>query len=103
METHANRIAQTAREHARLSGIHIDLKDRGRTAPFPPKLAEAGRPPVFLAAGIAAETYVVAQKVFEDVSWCMTGALATFGGMIFLWYAVPLLLKARIRRAALPL
>jgi len=59
--------------------------------------------PVFLAAGIAAETYVVAQKVFEDVSWCMTGALATFGGMIFLWYAVPLFLKARIRRAALPL
>jgi hypothetical protein len=59
--------------------------------------------PVFLAAGIAAETYVVAQKVFEDVSWCMTGALATFGGMIFLWYAVPLLATAKSRRAAIPL
>jgi hypothetical protein len=50
--------------------------------------------PIFLAAGISAESYVVFQKVLED-----EGRSAIFAGVTFLaitacWYAVPLLMRS---------
>jgi hypothetical protein len=54
--------------------------------------------PCFLAAGIAAETFVVLQKVSENAGWASIGALASFIALISLWYAIPVWLRIRLKR-----
>lgn len=54
--------------------------------------------PLFLAGGIAAETYVVMQKVFEGQGWVITSSVASFLVLITFWYAVPLALRMRLKR-----
>jgi hypothetical protein len=56
--------------------------------------------PLFLAAGIALESWVVVNKVVDDVAWSTAGAAAAFLILILCWYALPLLLRAAKRRAA---
>jgi hypothetical protein len=56
--------------------------------------------PLFLAAGIALESWVVLNKVTDDAAWSSAGAAAAFLVLILCWYAVPLLLRAVNRRAA---
>jgi hypothetical protein len=51
--------------------------------------------PVFLAGGIALETYVVVLKVYESEAWAAAGAAAGFLVLIALWYALPLALRDR--------
>ena len=50
--------------------------------------------PVFLAAGISAESYVIFQKVIGDEARSAIGAVATFLGIAACWYGVPLLLRS---------
>ena len=64
--------------------------------------------PLFLAAGIGAESWVVLQKVIDDALWSAAGAAAAFLALVTCWYAIPLLLRgagkpksARGRLAAL--
>jgi len=54
--------------------------------------------PGFLAAGIAAETFVVLHKVFESSGWAGMAALASFVALIGLWYAIPAWLRLRLER-----
>jgi hypothetical protein len=54
--------------------------------------------PCFLAAGIAAETFVVLQKVSENAGWASIGALVSFVVLIGLWYAIPAWLRMRLKR-----
>ena len=54
--------------------------------------------PCFLAAGIAAETFVVLQKVSPDTGWAPVGAVLSFVTLISLWYAIPAWLRVRLRR-----
>ena len=54
--------------------------------------------PLFLAAGIATETYVVLQKVAENSLGSLAGASLTFFIFMLCWYALPLLLKYTLRR-----
>lgn len=49
--------------------------------------------PIFLAAGISAESYVVFQKVLEDEGRSAIGAGATFVTIAACWYAMPLLMR----------
>jgi len=49
--------------------------------------------PVFLAAGISAENYVVFQKVIGDEARSAVGAVATFLTIMSCWYAVPLWMR----------
>jgi hypothetical protein len=49
--------------------------------------------PGFLAAGIAAETFVVLHKVSSNAGWAAIGALLGFVALIGLWYAVPAWLR----------
>jgi hypothetical protein len=56
--------------------------------------------PVFLASGIATETYVVLQKVIDSAGWSAAAACLTFFIIAFCWYAVPLMLRNRSRRDA---
>jgi hypothetical protein len=51
--------------------------------------------PVFLAAGISAESYVVFQKVIGDESRSAIGAAATLLTIAACWYAVPLWMRSR--------
>lgn len=51
--------------------------------------------PIFLAAGISAESYVVFQKVIGDEGRSAIGAAATFLTITSCWYAVPLLMRSR--------
>ena len=51
--------------------------------------------PVFLAAGIAGELYVVMHKVVADDAWAATGGIASFVLLILLWYGLPLALRSR--------
>lgn len=51
--------------------------------------------PIFLAAGISAENYVVFQKVIDDEGHSAIGAGATFFVIAACWYAVPLLIRGR--------
>lgn len=55
--------------------------------------------PLFLAGGIATETYVVLQKVIDNMGWSSIGACATFFVLVLYWYALPLILKTTRRRA----
>jgi hypothetical protein len=50
--------------------------------------------PIFLAAGISAESYVVFQKVIGDVGRSAIFAVATFLTIAACWYAVPLLMRS---------
>jgi hypothetical protein len=50
--------------------------------------------PIFLAAGISAESYVVFQKVIGDEGRSAIGAGATFLTIAACWYAVPLLMRS---------
>ena len=50
--------------------------------------------PIFLAAGISAESYVVFQKVIGDEGRSAIGAAATFLTITACWYAVPLLMRS---------
>lgn len=50
--------------------------------------------PIFLAAGISAEGYVVLQKVIGDERLSAIGAGATFLAITALWYAVPLAVRS---------
>jgi hypothetical protein len=50
--------------------------------------------PIFLAGGIASETYVVLQKVLTDTAWSAMGGGATFIVIVLCWYAIPLFLRA---------
>jgi Family of unknown function (DUF6328) len=50
--------------------------------------------PVFLAGGIATESYVVLQKVINEAGWSAAGACATFLVIALCWYALPVLLRA---------
>jgi hypothetical protein len=54
--------------------------------------------PGFLAAGIAAETFVVLHKVSPNAGWAAIGALASFVALIGLWYAIPAWLRIRLER-----
>jgi hypothetical protein len=54
--------------------------------------------PCLLAAGIAAETFVVLQKVSGNAGWAAIGALASFVALIGLWYAIPAWLRMRLKR-----
>jgi hypothetical protein len=58
--------------------------------------------PLFLAAGIATETYVVLQKVINDSLWSTAGACGTFFIFVLCWYALPLFLRyaARARKSS---
>jgi hypothetical protein len=63
--------------------------------------------PLFLAGGIATETYVVLQKVIENSLWSVAGACGTLFVFILCWYALPLVLKytaraRKLRRASTP-
>ena len=49
--------------------------------------------PLFLAGGIATETFVVLQKVTENSRWSIAGACGTFFIFMLCWYALPLALK----------
>jgi hypothetical protein len=50
--------------------------------------------PLFLAGGIALETYVVTQKVYENEAWIAAGsAAANLLILLLLWYALPLMLR----------
>ena len=55
--------------------------------------------PFFLAGGIATETYVVLQKVIEDIGWSAVGACAAFLVIVLCWYALPVLLRASGKNA----
>jgi hypothetical protein len=55
--------------------------------------------PLFLAGGIATETYVVLQKVIENSLWSGAGACGTFIIFMLCWYALPLILKYMPPRA----
>jgi hypothetical protein len=54
--------------------------------------------PCFLAAGLAAETFVVLQKVFSGATWAAIGAALSFVALISLWYAIPAWLRIRLKR-----
>jgi hypothetical protein len=54
--------------------------------------------PGFLAAGIAAETFVVLHKVSSNAAWPPIGALISFAALIGLWYALPAWLRIRLER-----
>jgi hypothetical protein len=54
--------------------------------------------PCFLAAGIAAETFVVLQKVSGNAGWAPMGALVSFVALTSLWYAIPAWLRMRLKR-----
>jgi hypothetical protein len=54
--------------------------------------------PGFLAAGIAAETFVVLHKVSSNAGWAAMAALASFVVVIGLWYVVPAWLRIRLKR-----
>ena len=54
--------------------------------------------PCFLAAGIAAETFVVLHKVSGNADWAPIGALLSFVALISLWYAIPVWLRIRLKR-----
>jgi hypothetical protein len=54
--------------------------------------------PGFLAAGIAAETFVVLHKVSSSAGWAPVGALLSFVALIGLWYAIPAWLRMRLKR-----
>jgi hypothetical protein len=54
--------------------------------------------PGFLAAGIAAETFVVLHKVSENANWAAMAALASFVALTGLWYAIPAWLRTRLER-----
>jgi hypothetical protein len=49
--------------------------------------------PVFLAAGISAENYVVFQRVIDEEARSAIGAVATFLTIMACWYAMPLLMR----------
>lgn len=49
--------------------------------------------PIFLAAGVSAENYVVFQKVIGHERSSAIGAVATFLSIMACWYAVPLLMR----------
>ena len=51
--------------------------------------------PIFLAGGIAAELYVVMQKVFESEVWAVAAAVGSFVLLMLLWYGWPLALRHR--------
>ena len=51
--------------------------------------------PLFLAGGIALESYVVMQKVYENEGWAAVGGGASFLVLLALWYAFPLALRFR--------
>jgi hypothetical protein len=54
--------------------------------------------PCFLAAGIAAETFVVLHKVSATADWACIGALLSFAALIGLWYALPAWLRIGLKR-----
>jgi hypothetical protein len=54
--------------------------------------------PCFLAAGLAAETFVVLRKVSPNTGWALIGALVSFIALISLWYAIPAWLRVRLKR-----
>jgi hypothetical protein len=54
--------------------------------------------PGFLAAGIAAETFVVLHKVSGNSGWAAMAALTSFVTLIGLWYAIPVRLRRRLER-----
>lgn len=54
--------------------------------------------PCFLAAAIAAETFVVLHKVSGNAGWAAIGALASFVVLISLWYIIPAWLRMRLKR-----
>jgi hypothetical protein len=54
--------------------------------------------PCFLAAGIAAETFVVLHKVAGNTDWAALAALVGFVALIMLWYAIPAWLRMRVKR-----
>jgi hypothetical protein len=54
--------------------------------------------PAFLAAGVAAETFVVLHKVSSNAGWAPVGALVSFGALIGLWYAIPAWLRRQLER-----
>jgi hypothetical protein len=54
--------------------------------------------PGFLAAGIAAETFVVLHKVSLNAGSAVIGALLSFAVLTGLWYAIPAWLRIRLER-----
>jgi hypothetical protein len=54
--------------------------------------------PCFLAAGIAAETFVVLQKISGNAGWAAMTAVVSFVALIGLWYAIPAWLRSRLKR-----
>lgn len=56
--------------------------------------------PAFLAAGIAAESYVVLGKLTDSKIEPAAYAAASFAVLIFFWYAIPLIVRLTSSRAA---
>jgi thiosulfate reductase cytochrome b subunit len=54
--------------------------------------------PGFLAAGIAAEMFVVLHEVSGNTGWAPIGAVVSFVALIGLWYAIPAWLRMRLQR-----
>ena len=55
--------------------------------------------PIFMAAGIAVENYVVLQKVMNAEVWSVFGAVLTFVVFAGCWYAFPLALRTAMKRS----
>jgi hypothetical protein len=55
--------------------------------------------PLFLAGGIAAEVYVVAQKTFVTEAWSVTAGIAALVLLMLFWFALPLALRGRYAAA----
>ncbi len=54
--------------------------------------------PLFLAAGISAEMYVVIRKAFGNEAAAFIGAFTSFVGLIVLWYGIPLAVRRQLKR-----
>ena len=52
--------------------------------------------PLFLAAGIAGELYVVMDKAFADEGLAVGGGITSFLFLVLLWYGIPLALRFRV-------
>ena len=52
--------------------------------------------PLFLAAGIAGELYVVMDKAFADEGLAVGGGITSFLLLVLLWYGIPLALRFRV-------
>lgn len=53
--------------------------------------------PLFLAAGIAAEIYVIMQTISAGENLAVASSVATLLALLLLWYAIPLALRLSLK------